>query len=63
MRKHIRKLLRKEGESLGVKASRYVRREFDRRQVKRYGYECRRANQAKSTHKRSKWRLRTAAVL
>lgn len=53
MRKHIRKMLKAQGERLGVKTSRFVRREFDSLQIKRYGYECRRANQAKSTHKRS----------
>lgn len=58
MRGLIRRKMRAEGERKGVKASRYVAREFNRRQVKRYGATVRRINQAKGTHKRRTWRAR-----
>ena len=58
MRKYIRKLLRSQAENMGAKASRYVRSEFDRFQIEKYGRDKRRINQAKGTHKRSTWRMR-----
>lgn len=57
-RKHIRKMLRATAERTGVKPSLYVRREFDRYQVKKYGEKVRRINQAKGTHKRITWKTR-----
>lgn len=63
MRKYFRNKLRGEAERMGVKPSRYVSREFDKYQVKRYGETRRRVNQAKGTHKRKTWRIRiTLAV-
>ena len=56
MRKLIRSILRAEGERKGVKASRYVSREFDDRQIKKYGVTVRRINQAKGTRKRKLWK-------
>ena len=58
MRKYIRKLLRRDAEDLGAKPSKYVRSEFDRLQIKKYGKNTRRKNQAKGTHKRKLWRSR-----
>ena len=63
MRKYIRKMLRAKAERMGVKASRYVAREFDRRQVKQYGETRRRIAQAIGTHKRKTWRSRIEAVV
>lgn len=58
MRKFIRNRLRNQAEKMGVKSSRYVKSEFDRLQVKKYGFDNRRKNQAKGTHKYSTWRMR-----
>lgn len=62
MRKIIRNKLRAEARRKGVKPSLYVAREFDRFQVDKYGHIVRRINQAKGTHKRKTWRMRTAYV-
>ena len=58
MRKYIRKLLRSNAEKIGVKASRYVRSEFGRLQIKKYGRDKACINQLKGTHKRKLWRSR-----
>ena len=63
MRKYIRNMLRAEAERMGVKPSRYVSKEWDRRQVDKYGEPRRRINQAKGTHKRKTWGLRIASVV
>lgn len=63
MRKYIRRMLRAKGERMGVKPSRYVAREFDRRQIKKYGELGRLINQAKGTHKRNTWKTRIALAL
>lgn len=63
MRKLIRSMLRAEAERLGVKPSRYVSREFDKYQVKKYGATRRRINQARGTHKRNTWKNRVSAVV
>ena len=60
MRKYIRAMIRGEAEKIGAKPSKWVNREFDRRQVKQYGVETREINKAKGTHPRSRWRLRIA---
>ena len=57
-RKFIRYALKRKAERMGVKASRYVAREFDKIQVEKYGRVCRRINQAKGTHKRETWKNR-----
>ena len=64
-RKYIRKMLRAKAEKRGVKASRYVRAEFDRYQRKKYGKYgaiIRKINQAKGTKKRRTWSARIAAL-
>lgn len=58
MRKYIRYKLRKKAEDLGVKASEYVRNEFNKMQIKKYGYLKRKKNQLKGTHKRKTWKNR-----
>lgn len=63
MRKVIRNALRVKAERMGVKASKYVSREYDRYAVERYGKTRRRINQAKGTHKRETWKNRIAAVV
>ena len=63
MRKYIRKMLRAKAERMGVKPSRYVSREFDKYQVKKYGATRRRIAQAIGTHKRKVWRSRIEAVV
>lgn len=63
MRKLIRSMLRAEGERLGVKPSRYMAREFDSYQVKKYGLTRRLINKAKGTHKRNTWKNRVNAVV
>ena len=63
MRKIIRSMLRAKAEDMGVKPSRYVSREFDSYQVKKYGRIRRRICQAIGTHKRKVWRSRIEAVV
>ena len=58
-----RNKLRAEAERLGVKPSRYVAKEFDKAQVKKYGQPRRIINKAKGTHKRRTWKQRIAAVI
>lgn len=58
-----RNALRAKAERLGVKPSKYVAREFDKAQVKKYGETRRRINQAKATHTRKTWKQRIADVL
>lgn len=62
MRKYIRAIIRAEGETQHLKASRYVKSVFENLQQKRYGVENRRKNQAKGTHKKYLWRSRTANI-
>mgnify|MGYP003306496682 CR=1 FL=1 len=63
MRKFIRKLLRAKAEKMGVKPSRYVRKEFDRIQVEKYGDIRRKINRAKGTHVKNTFRNRIADAL
>lgn len=63
MRKFIRNKLRAEAEKMGVKPSLYVRNEFNRYQVKKYGVTKRLINQAIGTHKRKTWKMRINAVV
>ena len=58
MRKYIRAMLHGEAEKIGAKPSKYVSREFDRRQVKKYGVEAREINKARGTSPKSKWHQR-----
>lgn len=62
MRKYIRAIIRAEGETQHLKASRYVKSVFENLQQKRYGVDNRRKNQAKGTHKKYLWRSRTANI-
>ena len=57
-RKFIRNMFRKEAERNGVKASRYIRRNFDSYQINKYGAIVRTKNKCKGTHKRNVWRSR-----
>lgn len=63
MRKYIRNMLRNRAEKKGVKPSRYVRSEFDRLQIKKYGDTVRKINQAKGTHTRRTWKMRIVDVV
>lgn len=58
MRKHIRAMLRGEAEKMGAKPSKWVRSEFDRYQIKKYGVEKREINKAKGTHPKRRWKSR-----
>jgi hypothetical protein len=62
-RKCRRNMLRAQAERLGVKPSKYVAREFDKYQVKKYGHTRRLINQAKGTHPRRTWKPRIATAL
>lgn len=57
-RKYVRGMLRREAERKKIKPSKWVNREFDRIQIKKYGIEQRELNKAKGTHKKSSWRTR-----
>lgn len=58
MRKYVRGMLRREAERKKIKPSKWVNREFDRIQIKKYGIEQREINKAKGTHKKSSWKTR-----
>lgn len=63
MRKHIRNRLRARAESMGVKPSRYVKQEYDRYAVEKYGATRRKINKAKGTHKQKTWSNRIELVV
>lgn len=58
MRKYIREIMRNNARKQNIKPSKWVRSEFDRKQVKKYGQERRSINKAKGTHKRRTWKQR-----
>lgn len=58
MRKYIRGMIRGEAEKIGAKPSKWVNREFDRRQVKKYGVERREINKEIGTQPKSRWKSR-----
>lgn len=58
MRKIIRNMLRSKAERIDVKPSRFVKSEFNKIQVKKYGNTRRLINQMKGTHKRKTWKQR-----
>lgn len=62
MRKYIRAIIRAEGEHERMKPSRYVKAAYEQLQQKKYGVEERKKNQAKGTHKRYLWGMRTANI-
>lgn len=49
MRKHMREILRRKAERLGVKASRYVAAKWNEYEVRKLGEKQRRANVAHGT--------------
>lgn len=62
IRKIIRNMIRAEGERDGAKGSRYLSREFDKYQTRKYSPNVRRANQCRGTHKRGTWKARISFV-
>lgn len=58
MRKIIRSILRSSAEEYGVKPSKYVHKQFENRQVKKYGLKRREINKAKGTHPKRTWKNR-----
>ena len=56
-RKFIRNTMRHAAEKKGVKASKWVRNEWDRYQRKKVGGKKRAINKAKGTLPRRKWRM------
>lgn len=62
MRKYIRAMIKTDGERQHLKSSRYVKAVFERLQQKRYGVDKRKRNQAKGTHKKYLWGMRTANI-
>lgn len=60
MRKHQREILRRQAERKGVKASRYVREEWDKIQRKKLGASARLRNIAHGTKPKRLWRSRIA---
>lgn len=63
MRKYVRAMLRGEAEKIGAKPSKYVNREFNRLQIKKYGETEREVNKAKGTHPQSRWKARIEFAL
>lgn len=59
MRKHMREILRRRAEKLGVKASRYVAQKWNEHEVKKLGEPQRRANKAHGTKPKRLWGSRT----
>lgn len=59
MRKHMREILRRRAEKLGVKASRYVAEEWNKHQVRKLGREQRAVNVMRGTKPRRLWPGRT----
>ena len=60
MRKHIRAIIRAEGERKHLKPSRWVKACWEHLQHKRCGVNGRKLNQVKGTHKKYLWRTRIA---
>ena len=54
-RAHMRELLRRKAERLGVKASRYVAAKWNEYEVRKLGEARRRANQAHGTRPKRLW--------
>lgn len=61
-RKYIRGMLRREAERKKIKPSRWIKREFNRIQIKKYGAKIRKINKEKGTHKKRTWRARIAGA-
>ena len=63
MRKYTRKILKYDAEKQGVKASTYVREEFEIMQSKKYGETATMIHKAIGTHPRRIWKHRIAFVI
>jgi len=63
MRKLLRGIIRKEAESKGVEASKYLNAMWNSLQNKAIGADRRIINKAKGTHKKRVWGARIEAVL
>lgn len=61
MRKHMREILRRQGERKGLKPSRYVATKWNEYEVRKLGKEQRKANVANGTKPKRLWRGRGAA--
>lgn len=59
MRKHMREILRRKAERLGVKASRYVAAKWNEYEVRKLGREQRAVNIQRGTKPRRLWPGRT----
>ncbi len=55
MRKHMREILRRRAEKLGVKPSRYVAQAWNRYECRKLGEAERRANKAHGTKPKRLW--------
>ena len=55
MRKHMREILRRRAERLGVKASRYVAAKWNEHQVRKLGREQRAVNVMRGTKPKRLW--------
>lgn len=60
MRKHIREMMRADARREKNKPSRWVKVAFDQYQMKKYGVDRRKRNQAVGTHKKKLWHSRVA---
>ena len=60
MRKHMREILRRQGERKGLKPSRYVARMWNRYETKKLGEKQRKANVAHGTKPKRLWAGRHA---
>ena len=62
MRKYIRQMMRYDAQCKGIKASKYVKEQFEKRQIKKYGPYIRDLAKAISTHPRRTWKNRCSGV-
>lgn len=60
MRKYIRNMMREASHNNHTKPSRWLKAAFESFQLKRYGADRRKANQAKGTHPKKLWASRVA---
>ena len=60
MRKYIRNMIRCKAKQEKAQPSSYIKFVFDQIQRKKYGADCRKKNQARSTHKPKVWSFREA---
>ena len=58
MRKYRRMLLRSKANKLQTNASKFVRKMWERYQIKKYGHAVVAINKARGTHKKSTWPAR-----